>query len=321
MGDSKSKKHLLHLAQKVSVLVLTTVISYLTLLLVCLRDTRDEHGYLAAQLDKVELLKNTPSPRLVLVGGSNLAFGVDSAELSKAIGLPVVNMGLHASLGLRWMLDCTTSLLRKGDVVVVIPEYEEFTGETFDGDELLVQMFAFSPDLNTLRRLSPSMLLKANSVIFTWTPGGTTAAAAGARREFGYTRDGFNRNGDEVSHLAFANVPIRSQTRMNANLNRRAVNSLATFIEEQNRSGVTAIFVFPCLMKTRYQENQVTISRIAGELKKHIPQRSMVPDEFVDDDQYFFNTPYHLNAEGRKRRTDKLVEVLNRSSREGGWHR
>ena len=77
-------------------------------------------------LDKERLLKEAPSPRLVLVGGSGLAFGIDSPTLEQALGgrYSVVNMGLHAGLGLDFMLNEALDGLREGDVVVLSPEYD-----------------------------------------------------------------------------------------------------------------------------------------------------------------------------------------------------
>ena len=37
-------------------------------------------------------------PAVIFVGGSNVRFGIDSESLSKRIGRPVVNYGLHAGL-------------------------------------------------------------------------------------------------------------------------------------------------------------------------------------------------------------------------------
>lgn len=313
-----SKQDFRHLAVKVAALILATSLSYMTLLGVSLRHITSEHTYTAAQLDKIEMLRKTPSPRLVLLGGSNIALSLDSQLLSGVIGLPVVNMGLHAGLGLRYMLDSATPLLQSGDLVVVVPEYEQFTGRTFEGGTELLKLFAITLDHKILRRVNPSVLLEANEMIVFWR----RRELAGDGKESLYTRAGFNSYGDVVSHLGRPNVPFRPAGRMNANLNQRAVEYLATFIEEQNRRGVTVIFVFPCVMKTYYHANQEIISKIAIELKRRIPQiRSMTPEEFVYDDRYFFDTEYHLNAEGRKRRTENIIELLNRLASQGAWRR
>ena len=80
----------------------------------------------AAAIDKERLLRDAPSPRVVLVGGSAMAFGVDSEALAEDLGgdYRVVNMGLHAGLGLDFLLNETLDGLREGDVVVISPEYD-----------------------------------------------------------------------------------------------------------------------------------------------------------------------------------------------------
>ena len=42
-------------------------------------------------------------------------------------GVQVANMGLHAGLGMNYMLYEIKPYLRQGDVLVVVPEYNQFT--------------------------------------------------------------------------------------------------------------------------------------------------------------------------------------------------
>ena len=83
-------------------------------------------NYLAANIDKQRILKNTPSPKIVFIGGSNLAFGLNSEEVEKKLGRPVVNMGLHASLSLSFMLNEIKTSIKQGDIIIIVPEYEHF---------------------------------------------------------------------------------------------------------------------------------------------------------------------------------------------------
>src|SRR6266436_7071833 len=66
--------------------------------------TLNKTGYLAASIDKHHLLVQQPSPRIVFVGGSNLAFGLDSSEIERSLSYHPINMGLHIGLGLAFML-------------------------------------------------------------------------------------------------------------------------------------------------------------------------------------------------------------------------
>lgn len=55
--------------------------------------------YNASIIDKVARLKSIDEPKIVLLGNSNLAFGIQSDIIEREIQMPVVNMGLHGGLG------------------------------------------------------------------------------------------------------------------------------------------------------------------------------------------------------------------------------
>jgi hypothetical protein len=306
-----SKAERLRLFYKVALLLLASVVSYLVLLCVCYVSVRDQNSYVAAQLDKVTLLRNTPSPRVVLVGGSALAFGIDSSAVSRAVGLPVINTGVHAGLGLRYLLRSAEESLRPGDIVAVVPEYEQFTGTTFDGDVLLLRLCALRFDRTALLCLRPSTLLKGNVGIFEWKPKTTTERTSRVGDEFTYARSNFGPDGDEICHLGLPNRPFIPVVKFNPELNLEAFRELSAFIEERGRSGVKVAFAFPPLIRGCYVANELTIRKVVNELAKRIPQsRWMQPESAVYDERYFFDTHYHLNAEGRAKMTENLIRAV-----------
>ena len=99
---------------------------FVTLVIVVLTSMYDSSQYMAAISDKHHRLSTVESPRIILVGGSNLAFSVDSEKIEKHFERPVVNMGLHAGLGLKFMLNEIQPALNGGDIVIIFPEYEHF---------------------------------------------------------------------------------------------------------------------------------------------------------------------------------------------------
>src|SRR5512140_975750 len=104
-----------------------------------------DNDYIAAVLEKDRLIRSTPSPKIILVGGSNLAFGIDSRMMEDSLHVNVVNMGLYAKLGLRYMLAQVKPYIKKGDVVVVVPEYDQFYGNFADGDNTLNTALLYAP--------------------------------------------------------------------------------------------------------------------------------------------------------------------------------
>lgn len=83
-----------------------------------------DQTYPAALQDKLALLERDASrPRIIVVGGSSVAFGQRSDLLAEQLpGYDVVNFGLYAGLGVSAMMDLSLPHLRPGDVVVLAPE-------------------------------------------------------------------------------------------------------------------------------------------------------------------------------------------------------
>lgn len=78
-----------------------------------------EDSYNASLIDKVNRLESIDEPKIILVGNSNLVYGIDSQLIEKAIGKPVVNMGLHGGLGNRFLERAALLGINEGDLVIV----------------------------------------------------------------------------------------------------------------------------------------------------------------------------------------------------------
>lgn len=97
-------------------------------------------------LDKMNRLKTVSGNRIVFVGGSNVAYGLDSAQIERAFKRPVVNMGLHAGLGTCFNLATVYPYLRSGDDVFLLIEFEDFFGDACFGNmEALAQVVDVLP--------------------------------------------------------------------------------------------------------------------------------------------------------------------------------
>ena len=86
-----------------------------------------ELTFLGALAPKYERLNAIEEPKVILVGGSSTAFGLDSALLEESVGMPVVNFGLYATLGTKLMLDLSRDGIGEGDIVVLAPEIDAQT--------------------------------------------------------------------------------------------------------------------------------------------------------------------------------------------------
>src|SRR5262249_16038690 len=76
-------------------------------------------------LEKKEAIgRRCAGPRVMLLAGSNVHFGLRPQDLSRFAGACCVNYGSHAGLGRRYLLARFRGVLHTGDVAMLCPEYE-----------------------------------------------------------------------------------------------------------------------------------------------------------------------------------------------------
>ena len=85
---------------------------------------------------KYERLKETLGKRIVLVGGSGVAFDCDSALMDDFFpSYEIVNFGMYAGLGTKAVMDLSENYIHEGDIVIFSPEQSEQTfSDYFNGE-------------------------------------------------------------------------------------------------------------------------------------------------------------------------------------------
>lgn len=101
---------------------------------------------------KVERLYSVDEPKIVIIGGSSVPFGVDSKLMEEVLGMPVVNFGLYATLGTKMMLDLSRGAINEGDIIVIAPETDAQTYSLYFNSEAAWQ--ACDSDFSLLFKIS-----------------------------------------------------------------------------------------------------------------------------------------------------------------------
>jgi hypothetical protein len=114
-------------------------------------------------------------PKVLIVGGSSVLFGIDEDSLAARVGRPVVVYGLHAAMGIDVIAELSVDLIRAGDVVLLVPELPGFWAEHL-----------FSPVLRGDWLVSHSMAIHdpvASFPLRTWYAGRTRMRGFRARMD------------------------------------------------------------------------------------------------------------------------------------------
>lgn len=297
-----------------SVLVLTTVgLLFITL-------PRNSMSYYHGVKLKDDLLKKTRSPKLILAGASNLAFGVDSRALSRALGMDVVNMGLHGGLGLSLVINAVAGAgLNDGDVVVFALEYGHFHHVNYRGNVSVCELLLEDP--------SASRHLGAEHLSVLVETGGRVLGKRLVSTIFGdvdasnpvYNSCAFNEYGDVVSHLEDKQSALKDSFSAPAVLmtispvlpSSPAIKKLRQFIYQAESRGANVYFLPPCLRNTEYQAYREKINSSYAMLISHFPGKVLAhPDDFAFEARHCFDTEYHLNCTGRAIRTARMIRWL-----------
>lgn len=285
------------------------------------------HNYLAASIDKQSLLRTQAPPRLVFIGGSSMAFGVDSARIAAACGRRPVNMGLHAALGLKWMLNETAPGLQQGDWIILAPEYQQFT-RLSGTSEMLVNMVEIDPA--NARVLDRHQWAEALDLGFIQRAGKIARAVLGRPGRFFrsnslakstrtyYRRVGFNANGDIVAHLTAPKPKMTEREfrfRYREDLARESFDLINHFVQRAEARGAKVFFSHPPLPKEVFEPHRAEFEKLDSALRANlrIPMLESV-EEMTFPVGDFFDTWYHLAATGVEKRTALLGERISRQA-------
>jgi hypothetical protein len=74
-----------------------------------------------------EYARTIGEPKIVIVGGSNVLFGLWPRQIERDLGVPVVSYGTNAGIGMDLAAERAAGLIGPGDLVVAMPELHHFT--------------------------------------------------------------------------------------------------------------------------------------------------------------------------------------------------
>ncbi len=271
------------------------------------------NDFLAAIIDKHTILEQHSAPKIVLVGGSNIAFGVDSQLLSDSLHKPVINMGLNAALGLDFMLKEVAQQLKPQDIVIVSPEYFLTVDGYYKYKKKAGEIY---PTATSFFLQNPKneidIYLENRQNIFK-ALFNKTKPTIDENEKTVYSRKSFDSKGDITAHLVLEKRKILTDRSQLEYKYWQGIALLNKFNSEMKSKKVKVYFCYPSYAKTEYLRNKIAINK----LKKDINEDLELPilgslNNFLFADSLFFDTIYHLGKNGRQQRTQKMLAFLKK---------
>lgn len=279
----------------------------------------DRGTYLSATIDKHALLERQISPRLIVVGGSNVAFGFDSEMAQNATGYHPVNMGLHAALGIQFQINEIENDLRPGDFVILAPELDNFAGMgplTFFYERAMEQRFAnaqYIPWEDLPASLDHGLPFLLELVGNVKHPPLETIACTGRP----YCRSGFNTYGDEFAHWALPGNPEQvtkslqgkfTPDEAKAVVQTQRINAFARRCEKR---GVGVVFSYAPMPESRLAEYREPMQQTVNAIETHLEIPCLYKlEEVCFPIDHIWDSLYHMNRTGVTRRTQLVIERI-----------
>ena len=284
-----------------------------------------EGEYTAGLIDKVEKLENTLGPKIVLIGNSNLAFGINSKKIEEEMGMPVVNMGLHGGLGNAFSEEMAKINIEPGDIYVVCHTNYIDDSSTVDWALTWITVENKYKHWRLIRKQDMSHMIDAFPIylkkcIELWAEGQSNQM----RDDEYYYREVFNEYGDvapkrEGSRLDDLGIEFGEYCPGIDEACTERLNELTAYIEQKGAEMVVA--GYPIIVDGSPSEGflddiEVFQIQLAEQLKC-----AVISDfrEYCYDQKYFFDTIAHLNDEGVELRTEQLIRDL-KAYRKGERH-
>ncbi len=268
-------------------------------------------GFMAAIIDKHARIKIIDKPKIILSGGSNLAFGINSKRLEQEFSIPVVNMGLHAGLGLSFILEELKYSINENDIVFLSIEYfldvegqgalKKSTSDTFKEAKLY-----YTP--NYIQDFLEDTLEKFKQLIAINKP-----KPRSTKSKKVYAREAFNKYGDIIAHLDRSPKELKDRVIYEYRFweGIELINNFHDFAKKKN---VKVFYIFPNFPESEYGKNKEVIAKLELDLREFLEIEIInSPSDFVYPDSYFYDTVYHLNKKGRNQRTKKLIELIKKN--------
>ena len=289
-----------------------------TLILMGIYIPYPENGYERAQFVKIGMLsKADRTPSMVLLGGSNVAFGFHSEMIEEAMGISVINAGLHAGIGLKMIVDDCARYLQKGDILVLSPEMDHFFGRTAYGEHALAFLYFLDPaNYTPLLNLQQWLTVLKNSINYIVHNRLALMTNSDNKEQTDvYHASSFNQYGDVVWHWNHPSQNKYQSTRKEqkelSSVNQDYFNYLVNQLQNLESKGVRIIMYPPAMSNSCYENNRLAINWIERAFaKKGYPficphTRTVYPDSLMYDNDY------HCQKEGAERHTQTLILILS----------
>ena len=261
----------------------------------------DNNNYLWGYIDILEKIRNSQSTKkIIFVGGSSVAFGVNTEHIQKRLKIETYNFGVQAGIGIQMPIIDVTPHLNKDDIVVISPEYHIISDyEKSANQKLEVNVFRYGikaiQDFKSFKYFVNYLKSRFWSEL---------TGIGKASYSFGW----FNQNGDVVRHHDLKRKEIIIFPK-NIKYNFSKLNEFKEFLDS-NLSMIEYYFVPPPTSIHKFDDNE--LNKLDSLFSVTFNEKYPISIyEMIYEEKCFFDSEYHLTYPCKMVNTDKVLSILD----------
>ena len=276
---------------------------------------------------KYDLLCSTDDEKIVVIGGSSVAFGLDSDLIEEKLGKKVVNFGLYADLGTKIMLDLSRANINEGDTIIIAPELSDQTLSLYFNAETAMQaldgsffdMIGYIDEDNREALVGEIWGFVAKKLDY-------IISGRSPENDGAYRKDNFNPDNGDNDYDRPYNVMTSVSKTITLDYIYDAGDDTVTeyeqfidyvneYIEFCNEKGATVYFSFAPMNASALTDynTQETIDAFYENFTNSVNCRVISDvNDYIMDEGYFFDSEFHLNNSGVPVRTVRLIDDIKR---------
>ena len=248
--------------------------------------------------------------RVILIGGSGVAFSISAEELTRDLGRPVYNGGIQATIGYRNLIDLYAPYLDPdNDTIVLVPEPELIAGDARYSQTWcdVIYLRKAVGDLVRQPRCLPNIVHRTYQEVRHHMTGAQDVDPI-------YRRSGFNARGDMTAHLAVERPTVDFRTYSVPELDEAAVSRFEDTVGRAFTERGLAVLYVPSAVPqkacdTEPERLRALIDRLAQLSTVEVPTYDFETYCFAHD--LFFDGAGHLNRRGRLIQTENVRRAIS----------
>ncbi|AQQ66304.1 hypothetical protein Mag101_00545 [Microbulbifer agarilyticus] len=270
--------------------------------------------------------KKYSTEKLLILSGSNSLFGIYTPALENAYGVPTTNFGVHAGLGLRYILDRSKRALNSGDIVYLPLEYALYQDSEIPSPQLMDFLIARDPHyfrtLPIRERILGYTSLPISRIVEGLQGGSDRYQGQSAKL---YNVANVDESGNQLQQSVSPQMSNRGQLATlkakdisDGNLTSHSQRVLSEYFAWARKHNICVIGGPPNLLddpeyhSARFDQFfKVVLDFYAS---NDVPFAGH-PSNYLLPIDLFFDTEYHLNAKGIKLRTELTISHLGEDPR------